>query len=745
MTDLPDKDEILAFVRENPERGSKRDIARHFGVKGAGRIELKRLIRELQADGLIKRSGSKRFRGDGALPPVTMLVVDGPNKDGDLVAHPQNWEDETPPPPILIIEKRGDPALAKGDRLLARMRPSDTEDGLFEARMIKKIKSGPRRTIGVFRTEGAGGRIRPIDRKSDEMQVAAGDEGGAEDGELVEVETKPGPRYGLRFARVVERLGDPGAARSVSLIAIHAHGIPTEFSDATIAEAAKAKPVARATGKRVDLTHLPLITIDPADARDHDDAVCAIADDDPKNQNGFIVWVAIADVAHYVTPGSSLDREARKRGNSTYFPDRVVPMLPDALSGDLCSLHEGATRPCIAVALKLSAEGRVLSHEFTRGLMKSPAALSYEQVQAAMEGEPDETTEPLLDPVIRPLFAAYRAAAQARDQRAPLDLDLPERRVELSPEGQVTSIRFRDRLEAHRLIEEFMILANVAAAETLEKKNTPLLFRVHEEPGEEKQEALRTQMAELGYALPKGQVLKTKHFNSLLDHAAGGPDAEVVNLSVLRAQTQAYYHSENFSHFGLNLRAYAHFTSPIRRYADLIVHRALISAHGWGKDGLSPEDIERLDSTAEQISSTERRSMEAERDTTDRYLAAYLADEVGAVFEGRISGVARFGVFVKLDDTGADGLAPISSLGSEYFRHDPQRNAIVGEQSGKTLTLGSRATVRLVEATPLTGGLIFELIEAEGFGKPGRRSSRPGPRRKLGRAKIKKSRTKRKG
>ncbi|MFV0473284.1 MAG: ribonuclease R [Pikeienuella sp.] len=733
MNAFPSKAEILDWVRENPGQASKRDIARAFNIKGAGRIELKRLIRELQAEGAIRKGGRKTFRGDGALPPVAVLRVLGAGDGGDLFARPETWEDEAEPPRILIVEKKGDPALARGDRLLARLAASQHEDGLYEARMIRKLSGGARRALGVYRAEGAEGRLLPVDRRQDEMLVV--DPGGAEDGELVEVETVPGPRLGLRRAKVVERLGDPGAARAVSLIAVHAHGVPTEFPEAAIREAEAAKPVKSMKG-REDLRHLPLITIDPADARDHDDAVCA--EPDPEIEGGWIVWVAIADVAHYVRPGSALDREAKKRGNSTYFPDRVVPMLPEALSGDLCSLHEGVDRPCIAARLRLGPDGAMTGHSFHRGLMRSPASLTYEQAQAAADGAPDAETAPLAGPVLAPLYAAYRAASEARERRAPLHLDLPERRVELSVEGEVTAVRIRERFDAHRLIEEFMILANVAAAETLEKKGRALLYRVHEEPNPEKIEALRAIAEEAGYRLAKGQVLRTAQLNDLLDAAAGGADAELIGMSVLRAMTQAYYAPENYGHFGLHLRAYAHFTSPIRRYADLIVHRALIAAHGWGADGQTMEEAEGLAETGEHISMTERRSMEAERDTIDRYLSAYLSEQVGAEFEGRVSGVARFGLFVKLDETGADGLVPVSSLGMEYFRHDEARAALVGEKSGKSIAMGARARVRLKEAAPLTGGLLFELLEAEGFGRPRRDAGRGGgPKRRLGQSQAK--------
>ncbi|MEM9781562.1 MAG: VacB/RNase II family 3'-5' exoribonuclease, partial [Pseudomonadota bacterium] len=513
-----------------------------------------------------------------------------------------------------------------------------------------------------------------------------------------------------------------------------------------------------------------LLTIDPADARDHDDAVCATADDDPANPGGHVIWVAIADVAFYVRPGSTLDAEARRRGNSTYFPDRVAPMLPERLSADLCSLMPGVDRPCLAQRLVIDAEGNRIRHSFHRGVMRSPAALSYEQAQAAADGQPDAETAPLVETAIRPLWAAYRALARARDRRQPLDLDLPERRVELSDDGRVLGVSRRARLDAHRLIEEFMIQANVSAAETLQRRKTGLLYRVHEEPAEEKLEALRETVDSIGLTLAKGQVLKTRHLNALLGAAADSPHADVVNLSVLRAQTQAYYAPENLGHFGLALGAYAHFTSPIRRYADLVVHRGLITALGLGKDGV-PADLRGADGlahlreTGEHISRTERRSMEAERDTNDRYLASYLAEREGAEFRGRITGVQRFGVFVALEETGADGLLPVRALGDEYFQHDDRIPALIGELSGQVFTIGQWLTVRLVEAVPVTGGLLFDLVSAEaaagdsairaasGRGRPGGKGAGKGagkgqrdggPRRRLTRERIAAAKARRK-
>lgn len=744
MTRIPSKTEILDWVSANPTQTSKRDIGRAFGIKGADRIDLKRVLKELEADGHLQKR-KKTYRDPDRLPPVAVLGIMAPDKDGDLFARPMEWQGDAPEPLILVIPRASDPALGEGDRILARLTLVQDQDYTYEARLIRRIGTNPRRILGVFRVSSEGGRIVPVDKSGQtEWNVPADARGGAKDGELVEAEQAgPKHRMGLPRARIVARLGDPSAPKAVSLIAIHQHGIPDTFPDDAIAEADASKPTT--LGKRKDLRDLPLITIDPADARDHDDACYAMADDDPANPGGHVVWVAIADVAAYVRPGSALDIEARKRGNSTYFPDRVVPMLPDRLSGDLCSLHEGVERPCIAVRMQLDAHGEMIGHRFVRGFMRSVASLHYQEVQAAVDGTPNERTGDLLEPVLKPLYAAYAALVRARNKRQPLDLNLPERRIELDDDGTVASVNFRDRLDAHRMIEEFMVLANVAAAQTLVAKHTPLLFRVHEEPSPEKLDALRETVKSVGLVLAKGQVLQTRHLNTLLHAAAGTDEEELINISTLRSMAQAYYSPENYGHFGLALTKYAHFTSPIRRYSDLIVHRALITAHGWGKDGLSPEEIDRLEDTAKHISETERRSMVAERDTTDRYLAAYLSERVGNEFTGRIAGIARFGVFVKMDETGADGLVPIRTLGREYFHFDADAGTLRGSDTGLTIRIGQRVTVRLARATPVSGGLELELLTLDGKSLPrGTSPAGRSPRRKPAKGKRKTDKIKRK-
>lgn len=738
MKSMPTKDQILSWIEDNPTKTNKRDIAKAFGIKGgAARIDLKRMLKELQDEGHLQKR-RKTYREDGALPPVSVCRVLAPDADGDLFLEPV--EAGAAPPRVLFMAKAGDPALAEGDRVLCRLTKVAGEDYAYEARLIRRIGEGPARILGIFRKGAEGGRVTPIDKGSDkEWRVPPGAMSGALDGELVEAEqTGPRARMGLPQARIVARLGDPAGPRAVSLIAIHQHGIPDVFPDDVVAEAEAAQPVE--LGAREDLRDLPLITIDPSDARDHDDACYAHAEGD-----NHVIWVAIADVAHYVRPGSKLDQEARKRGNSTYFPDRVVPMLPDALSGDLCSLHEGVERPCIAVRMVIDADGNKLSHRFTRGLMRSPAALNYEEVQAGQDGAPNEKVAPFMSDVIAPLYAAYEALAAARTRREPLNLDLPERKIGMDEAGKIVSIAFRERLDAHKLIEEFMVLANVCAAEELKARDIPLLYRVHEEPGPEKLEALREIAQASGFVLAKGQVLQTRHLNQLLAQAEDTEHQELMNISALRSMTQAYYAPHNYGHFGLALRNYAHFTSPIRRYSDLIVHRGLITAHGWGDDGLSENDLK---ATGEHISMTERRSMLAERDTTDRYLAAYLADRVGTEMEGRVSGIARFGLFVKLDDSGADGLVPIGTLGREYFAYDRDAQTLTGERSGVVIGLGARVLTRLAEATPETGGLVLELLELEGKPLPqtgGGGARKSGPRgRKFGKSRAKSTKLKKK-
>jgi len=714
-TGLPGRDDVVEFIRASKGKIGTREVARAFRVKGSERVALKHMLDDLIGNGTL--SGSRKgLRETGGLPPVAPLEIRGRDRDGDLYALPVSWAADDGEPPRVLVQVRSRtakmlPALGPGDRVLARITRLDKPNGgyRYEADPLKTLARAKAGQIGIFRADrDGGGRIMPVDRKEmRELPVKPGDTGNARDGDLVRFDVGRSGRFAVAEARVTEALGNPEDERKISLIAIHAHGIPDQFPAAVLAELDRLPPL-KAEG-RVDLTGLPLLTIDPVDARDHDDAVHAEPDTDPNNPGGWIVTVAIADVAHYVRSGTRLDREAELRGNSVYFPDRVVPMLPELISNDLCSLREGEVRPCLAVRMTFDAHGAKRNHRFERAVMRSAAKLSYQDAQAAFDGKPGEKAGLLLASALEPLWSAYQVLLKGRDARDPLDLDLPERKIVLDDAGRVARIIVPERLAAHRLIEEMMIQANVAAAETLEDKRTPCVYRVHDHPSKEKMAALRDFLGSLDLRLTAGAV-KPAQLNQILARARSMPVADLVSEVVLRSQAQAEYATQNYGHFGLHLRRYAHFTSPIRRYADLLVHRALIRALRFGNDGLSEEQEARLPRIAEAISVAERRAMAAERETTDRLVAAYLAGHVGAEFDARISGATRSGLFVRLRETGADGFIPASTLGDEYFRHDPQMHALVGERTGLAFHLGDLVRVRLVEAVPTAGALRFEML-----------------------------------
>jgi len=733
---LPSKEELLAFIGNRPGKVGTREIARAFRLKNADRATLKRMLRELADEGRIERR-RKKLHQAGTLPHVVLADIDTRDRDGELLAVPTEWDEEAhgPPPKIRVhVPRRAKPGevAGVGDRALLRVEETGekADPVRHSGRVIKIVDRAKARVLGIFRAQaGGGGRLQPIDKKQvgRELAIASDAAAGAQDGDLVAVEVaERRSGFGLAAARVKERLGSLKSERAISMIAINAHEIPHVFPPAALKEAEAAEPP-RLAG-REDWRQVPLVTIDPADAKDHDDAVHAAPDTDPNNRGGYVVSVAIADVAAYVRPGSALDREAVVRGNSVYFPDRVVPMLPERISNDLCSLRPQEDRAALAVRMIIAADGRKRSHTFHRVLMRSAAKLHYAQAQAAIDGWPDDTTGPLLAPIIEPLYAAYRVLKRARDERAPLDLDLPERKIVLTAHNTVDRVVTPERLDAHRLIEEFMILANVAAAETLERARLPLIYRVHDEPDMERVNALREFLQTIDISLPKGGVLHAAQFNRILNQVKGRDVEKLVNEIVLRTQAQAEYAAENYGHFGLNLRRYAHFTSPIRRYADLVVHRGLIRALKLGDGGLPEhEDVRTVGEIAARISATERRAMKAERETFDRLLAHFLADRVGATFQGHIAGVTRAGLFVKLDDTGADGFIPARTIGgNEYFRYQEDRHALIGNNSGETHRLGDPVTVRLVEAAPVAGALRFELLSEGRYKNAGRRGKPDG-------------------
>ncbi len=704
----PSKEELRRFVAAAPGRVGKREAARALGVKPEHKPALKAALKSLEAEGALQPAGARRFQEAGRLPESMIVQITGTDPDGDAIARPVGWKAPGPPPMILMApEARGRPALAPGERVLARLRPIGR--GRYEGRTIKRISDTPGKVLGVFRPGPDGGRIVPTDRRARaEWLVPRGEDGGAVAGEIVLAEPLPHAGLGLKPAQVIERLGKLGDARSVSLIAIHTHDIPQEFPAQAIAQAEAAQGVA--LGDREDLRDVPLITIDGEDARDFDDAVYAEPDG-----TGFRLIVAIADVAHYVQTASPLDRAAQERGNSVYFPDRVVPMLPEALSNGWCSLRPNEDRGCLFVEMHVGADGKKTKHRFGRGLMRSAARLTYEQVQAA---EDAADPGPLPPGLLATLYAAFRALLAARVARGTLDLDLPERKVTLDGNGRVAAVTPRPRLDSHRLIEEFMVLANVAAAEELERRRQPCMYRVHPPPTEEKLDALRGFLHGMDISLPPGNQLHPRDLDRVLRQVAGTDQAPLVNDVMLRSQSQASYSPENIGHFGLGLSRYAHFTSPIRRYADLLVHRALIRGLRMGPDGLSEAEAARFTEIGEHISSTERRAALAERDAIDRYLAAHMAEKTGSIFAARISGVTRSALFVTVVDNGANGIVPIGTLPDDYWIHDEREQTLTGRRTRVTFRLAQPVDVRLSEANPVTGSLLFHILQ----GDPGRQA-----------------------
>lgn len=710
---------LLAFMSE-AGAVTKNDIAAAFKIKGDVRIALKDILRDMTDAGQIIKIGGQRYTIPQGLPEVMPLRITSVTLDGDLFAEPAEWDTDAqgPKPKIEIEADAKDHAtLSEGDLILARIKKD--EDDTYTAKIIRRIDTATASIVGDVIDTKRGHAVRTLAKRgADHFDIADADLNGAKAGDLVRAEITRARGADTHFARVLQVIGQVGDPRVISLVAAHELGLRTEFPAAVVQEAEK-MPRPTMGDDRHDLRKIPLVTIDGEDARDFDDAVFAEPDENPENPGGFHLIVAIADVSYYVRTGTYLDAEAYKRGNSTYFPDRVLPMLPEGLSNDLCSLKPKEDRYCLAVHMWIDKTGLMIRQKFVRGLMKSVARLTYTQVQAAYDGKPDTTTEPLLRPIIFPLYEAYKLLLKSRLARGTLELEVPERKILVDDTGAMCGIAIRERYDSHKLIEEFMILANVAAALALQTKKAPCVYRMHDRPSFEKIQNLRTYLSTFDIDVPKGDVDEPAQLAVILNKAKGKPFAQLISESMLRSQMQAHYATDNIGHFGLALNHYAHFTSPIRRYADLLVHRSLISAYGFGPGGLADDTRAELATMCEHISITERASMEAERNTVDRFSAAFMADKIGATFTATISSVTRFGLFVRLTETGADGLVPIRMLENDFFIHDERLHALIGRRTGIVYRLGAPIRVELIEAAPLAGALMFRAADEMGADIPG--------------------------
>ncbi|OPB31623.1 ribonuclease R [Bartonella sp. AR 15-3] len=707
---LPSKSEILSFITNNPSQSSKQKVAKAFNLNSTSHMWLKDILRDLKDNYAIPQK-RKNLIIKKALPSITLAKVSAFDKDGNFIAEPLEWPNDTKPNIFVSSSYRiKGVSISIGDHVLIKIfRKTVLQNFSYTGRIIRKIDKKKRNMLGIARKlENGEWRLDPIERKNNELIIDMATNIDIKVGNLIEAEIKDSTNYSFKQAKVRNILGHIDNEKDLSMIALISKEIPYIFPSDVLEEAENVEP--DNTINREDWRQLSFITIDPADAKDHDDAVYAIKDESPTNSGGWIIVVAIADVSCYIKAGSILDQEALKRGNSVYFPDRVVPMLPERISNDRCSLHEGKDRPALAVRMIFDANGNKRKHSFHRIVMRTAAKLSYQEVQCAIEGNTNKKTAPLLENILQPLWDAYSCLKIARNRRQPLALEIPEKKIILDQNGYIKDVVVLSHLEAHHLIEEFMIQANVAAAETLKEYHQPLIYRIHDKPSLAKQEMLQNFLKSLGISLARGTELTSAQLNNILIKVMNTQQQELVNQVILRLQSQAEYNPENIGHFGLNLLNYTHFTSPIRRYADLIIHRALIKALQLGNDALTDEQEQNLAKIANQISLYERRAMIAERETVDRLVAHYLANKIGNSFAARISGVTKAGLFIALDKLNADGFVPLSTLKSDYYYFDEVQHALIGKHSHKCYQLGDAVEVKILEVQPFSGALCFEML-----------------------------------
>lgn len=646
----------------------------------------------------------KKFKK--TIPETCHLEVISANDSGELWAKTVEQGDNPEGHKIYVLENRRiKPPFEVGDKFIARI--SRRPEG-FVAKPIARTATATTAAdtvYGVIENRENKCYLKATE-KNIRMDYLLEDIGPARPGDFVAVALVGERRF--KEARIIKNFGKFDLNKATATLVLEKHGIPLEFPENVFRETTKLPQFE--AGLRLDLTDVPLVTIDGDDSKDFDDAVWA-----KKTINGFNLIVAIADVAFYVREGSELDREAYKRGNSVYLPNVVVPMLPEILSNDLCSLNPNQCRAAVVCMIEIDNEGNLRDFNFKRAVIKSAARLTYKEVQSAIEGNKNEKTAPLYKNVIEPLYEAYLALDKARKKRGALELEIEEVKVKVDKNGMVKSIEPEENLTSNKLIEEFMVAANVAAAKVLGKTKLPVMYRIHEAPRAEKLEDIKPLLHNLKMKLPDPTALKPSHFNKIIEKCSINGGALGISNLILRLQSQAKYSPENIGHFGLGLTDYAHFTSPIRRYADLLIHRALIRACKMEDGGALSEEagIKLFEETAEHLCVTERRAVSAERDITARFISAYMQPAIGQDFEVKVSGMSAAGMFVRISAIGAEGLVPLSSFPDDRYDLAEGNVELKGQKTGLSFKMGDVIKCRLMEATPLTGGLIFKYVDPE--------------------------------
>lgn len=636
--------------------------------------------------------------------PILVAEITGMDSMGDLLARPMNKKEAQHIPQITLVADHVKPPVGIGDIVRLKVRPLG--NNRYEGEALKRLSAEQNKIVGIFEN----GFFIPSDRRLKHSFKLENAPKTLQNGDLITAEIPSSYDFDTKAA-FVQKFGALSEPFAPTLIALNNHHLSETFPDATLKEARRVAPPVVPDKTHSDYTHIPFVTIDGTDARDFDDAVFAERDTDPQNPDGWHVMVAIADVAYYVRPETALDKEAYRRGNSVYFPDRVIPMLPFELSAGVCSLNPHEKRYALICDLRLNKNGDKTKQTFKRALICSKYRFTYDAVQAILD---KKNTPPAgFETLLGDLENVYRLLARRRQERGVLDIDVPERQITLNAVGRVTRIALREQTDSMKLIEELMILANVAAAETLEEKKAPVMYRVHDRPSLEKIETFNRFLQTLPLPLKTFRhASDATAFNALLSRFENRAEHFAVNESVLRTQSQACYTPDNIGHFGLALTRYVHFTSPIRRYADLMIHRALIRALHLGAGGLTADEETAFADIGEHISHTERQAAAAERDAADRYVSLFMQDKIGAVFEAVVASVTEFGLFVRTDDGFADGFVPLRALTDDFYDFDDEHLTLTGRNGAHRYRLGDRIRVILKEASPVTGGLIFGMAQS---------------------------------